>query len=81
MHTEWWEIAFLLGFGAVLAIHCLRAGWKELRSGVAKDQFGAHTRAASPLRFWVTIVFTFFAGAVGAVFLLFGCVVAALKIG
>lgn len=81
MDMEWWEIALLVGSGAFLAIHCPRAGWKELRSGVAEDQFGVHAREGSPVRFWVTIILTFFAGAIGAVFLLFGCIAAVLKIG
>jgi hypothetical protein len=69
------DLAFALlfiGGGAILAVHCSRMTWKEVRTGVATSQLAKHSRSGQPVSFWIIILGNAFAALLGAVFLVVG---------
>ena len=57
-----------LGIGLFFAVHCTRAGLKELRNGVA-EAGREYVRDEEPIAFWFCIVLTFLAAAMGLFFI------------
>lgn len=70
---------FGVAFGALLAIHCPRAAFREFKSGKAEGRRGTYHRASQPVEFWLTIAGTALAGLMGLFFVVFG--IAAIAFG
>jgi hypothetical protein len=68
-------LVFIVG-GVAFAFHCPRAAVREFRSGTARGGgFGGVTkynRSTNPTGFWIVIVGTFLAGAMGLLFVMYG---------
>ena len=56
--------------GGFFAVHCYRAGLKELRTGIAKGRFRDYPRGHPG--FWPVIFMTFAASVMGMVFFAYG---------
>jgi hypothetical protein len=66
------QIALFLAGGGGLALHCARAGVRELRSGIAKGLTGTYPRSSAPLGFWTVIAGDWIAALLGLVFFCVG---------